>query len=141
MAPASGLWFMPDSNVFFDVVLQDQAWAGWSSAVLAASGEVGAVVINQVIFAEVSSVFQRIEDAREMLANAGILTDDLPWDAAFLAGQAFRAYRRRGGVRTTTLPDFFIGAHALLRGYTLITRDPRRYRTYFPNLKLVAPEP
>ena len=133
--------FMPDSNVLLDVISEDPVWSAWSEAALNLSQATGIVAINQVIFAEISPPFGRIEDIQAFLQRGRVQLEELPWDAAFLAGQAFREYRKHGGPRTSPLNDFFIGAHALLRDYTLITRDPRRYRTYFPNLKLVAPGP
>jgi hypothetical protein len=132
---------MPDSNVLLDVITDDPVWAAWSEAALDAGQANGIFFINQIIFAEISPPFSGIEDIHSFLNEGRVQLDDISWDAAFLAGQAFRDYRARGGPRTSPLNDFFIGAHALLRGYTLITRDPRRYRAYFPNLKLVSPEP
>ncbi len=132
--------FMPDSNILLDVITEDPRWSPWSESVLNACERRGPVVINQVIFAEVSPPFSRVEDIRTFLAAGHVRLEELPWDAAFLAGQAFRDYRRRGGPRTSPLNDFFIGAHALVQGYTLVTRDARRYRTYFPALRVVAPD-
>ncbi len=130
---------MPDSHVLLDVITDDPRWRPWSESVLNACEGRGPVVINHVIFAEVSPPFSRVEDIRASLVEGRVLLEELPWDAAFLAGQAFRDYRRRGGPRTSPLNDFFIGAHARVRGYTLITRDARRYRTYFPALKVITP--
>lgn len=127
-----------DSNVLLDVLIPDPVWEAWSSEALAAAAESSALVINPIVFAEVSIGFDRIEDLDAALP-AELRREPLPWDAAFLAGKAFLAHRRRGGAGLAPLPDFFIGAHAAVRGYTLLTRDARRYRTCFPTLSLIAP--
>ncbi|MEJ7812068.1 MAG: type II toxin-antitoxin system VapC family toxin [Gemmatimonadaceae bacterium] len=130
-----------DSNVLLDVLIPDPVWGVWSSAALADAAETSVLVINPIIFAEVSVRFDRIEDLDAALPPSAFLREALPWDAAFLAGKSFVAYRRRGGERRSPMPDFYIGAHAAVRGYTLLTRDARRYRTYFPSLAVIAPEP
>lgn len=131
--------FLVDSNVLLDVLTEDPAWFEWSSTALARCAEDGPLAINPLVYAEVSIGFERIEELDEVLDAAGFLRLALPWEAAFLAGKCFLRYRRRGGTRTSTLPDFYIGAHALVEGLTLLTRDAARYRTYFPRLGLVAP--
>lgn len=127
-----------DSNVLLDILIPDIEWEEWSSAALAEAAESSLLAINPVIFAEVSIGFDRIEELEAALPEE-LQRESLPWDAAFLAGKAFLSYRRRGGGKRTPLPDFYIGAHAAVRGYTLLTRDSRRYRTYFPTLPLIAP--
>lgn len=127
-----------DSNVLLDILIPDPEWEAWSSAALAEAAETSLLAINPIIFAEVSVGFDRIEELEAALPQE-LRREALPWEAAFLAGKAFLAYRRRGGARTTPLPDFYIGAHAAVRGYTLLTRDARRYRGYFPKLSLIAP--
>lgn len=107
---------------------------------IAECADQGGLVVNPVIYAEVSIGFQRIEELEEALPPALFRRDALPWEAAFLAGKAFLEYRRSTGLRRTPLPDFYIGAHAAVRGFTLLTRDASRYRSYFPTLALVAPE-
>jgi len=107
---------------------------------LARCAESGMLVINPIIYAEVSVGFERIEELDAVLPLESFRRDPLPWEAAFLAGKCFLAYRRRGGARRSPLPDFYIGAHAALAGLPLLTRDARRYRTYFPHLSLLAPE-
>jgi predicted nucleic acid-binding protein len=128
-----------DSNVILDVVTEDADWVDWSASMLARAARDGRLVVNPLIYAEVSCGYTRIEDLDEALPAAYFTREPLPWAAAFLAARAFVNYRRRGGTRTAPLPDFYIGAHAALAGYTLLTRDPRRYRTYFPKLRLIAP--
>ena len=128
-----------DSNVILDVVTDDQEWGDWSAAMLSRAAQEGRLVINPVIYAEVSCRFTRIEELDAALPADYFTREPLPWAAAFLAARAFVSYRRRGGIRPTPLPDFFIGAHAAVAGLTLLTRDARRYRTYFPTLRIVAP--
>lgn len=106
---------------------------------LAQCAERGTLVINPIIFAEVSVGFERIEELDQAVAVDSFRRDALPWEAAFLAGKCFVTYRRRGGSRTSPLPDFYIGAHAAVAGLPLLTRDARRYRTYFPGLKILGP--
>jgi predicted nucleic acid-binding protein len=129
-----------DSNVILDVVTEDPQWGEWSSSMLARCADSGMLVINPIIYAEVSTGFDRIEDLDDVLPADSFRRDPLPWEAAFLAGKCFLAYRRRGGSRRSPLPDFYIGAHAAVTGLLLLTRDPRRYRTYFPHLRILAPE-
>lgn len=128
-----------DSNVILDVVTEDSEWFDWSAAMLARAAEQGTLVINPLVYAEVSLAFGRIEDLDDAIPEDYYARDPLPWEAAFLAARAFLQYRRKGGVRRHPLPDFYIGAHAAVAGYALLTRDPRRYRTYFPRLTLLAP--
>ena len=128
-----------DSNVLLDVLTEDEEWFEWSAAVLADAADRGTIVINPIIYAEVSAAFERVEDLDEALPSLYYRRVPLPWESAFLAGQCFVKYRRRGGARRSPMPDFYIGAHAAIAGLTLLTRDPRRYRTYFPTLRLIAP--
>lgn len=128
-----------DSNVLLDVLTEDPTWYEWSSAALEEYGSTGALYLNQIIYAEVSVRFERIEELEDALPE-DLLRLPIPWEAAFLAGKAFLRYRREGGTRTSVLPDFFIGAHAAVTGLKLLTRDGGRYRAYFPGVELVAPE-
>ena len=128
-----------DSNVILDVVSDDEEWGDWSASMLSQAAQTGRLVINPLIYAEVSCGYERIEDLDDALPADYFVREPLPWAAAFLAAKAFLKYRRRGGVRSAPLPDFYIGAHAALAGYTLLTRDARRYTTYFPKLRIVAP--
>lgn len=128
-----------DSNILIDVMSDDPAWFDWSAEALATAADRGRVVINPIIYAEVSVRYSRIEELDEALPSGLIEREALPYAAAFLAGKCFETYRRRGGQRTSPLPDFFIGAHAAIAGYRLLTRDPARYRSCLPGLELVAP--
>ena len=128
-----------DSNVLLDVLTDDRVWFGWSSEALAAALDAGGVVINPIVYAEVSVGFDRIEDLDAVLPSSALVREPLPYAAGFVAGKAFVAYRLRGGARVTPLPDFYIGAHALVAGYRILTRDARRYRTYFPRLDVAGP--
>ena len=128
-----------DSNVLIDVATTDARWSAWSAAQLARLADETRLVINPIVFAEVSLGFARIEELDEVMPPSVLRREALPWEAAFLAGKAFVAYRRRGGARTAALPDFYIGAHAAIAGYRLLTRDAARYRTYFPNVPLTSP--
>jgi predicted nucleic acid-binding protein len=128
-----------DSNVLLDVLTEDATWYARSSARLAAVAEHSDLVINPIIYAEISIGFARIEDLEAALPADAFRREALPWEAAFLAGKCFLRYRRSRGSRRSPLPDFYIGAHAAVRGMSLLTRDAARYRTYFPQLALVLP--
>jgi len=129
-----------DSNVILDVLTEDPRWLEWSSRRLAELTEEATLVLNPIVYAEVSIRFDRIEELDDALPVAHFRRDALPWEAAFMAGKVFLAYRRRGGRRRSPLPDFYIGAHAAVQGLRLLTRDPRRYRAYFPTVEVVAPD-
>jgi hypothetical protein len=131
---------MVDSNVLLDVLTEDPAWFEWSSRSLQECAEDHILVINPIIYAEVSIGFDRIEDLDAALPESMVERRPIPLEAAFLAGKCFLKYRERGGRRQSTLPDFFIGAHAAVERMRLLTRDASRYRTYFPKLKLICPE-
>ncbi|HVQ16210.1 MAG TPA: type II toxin-antitoxin system VapC family toxin [Vicinamibacterales bacterium] len=128
-----------DSNVILDVLTDDAEWGDWSAAMLADAARGGPLAINSIIYAEVSVRFERIEDLDEALPEIYYRRLPLPFEAAFLTGQCFMKYRKRGGTRPTPMPDFYIGAHAALAGLTLLTRDAKRYRDYFPTLRIIAP--
>jgi predicted nucleic acid-binding protein len=129
-----------DSNVLLDVMTGDAPWFNWSAEALERAADRYRLVINPVIYAEVSVRYSRIEDLEAALPKTMFGREAIPYEAAFLAGKAFLAYRRRGGIKRSPLPDFFIGAHAAIAGYLLMTRDAVRYRTYFPKLSLIAPD-
>lgn len=128
-----------DSNVLLDVLTEDERWLDWSLEALATAAELGPLYINPVIFGEVSIRFSRVEDVDQALPATDFRRLPIPWAAAFLAGKAFADYRSRSGNKTSTLPDFFIGAHAAVDQLALLTRDPQRYRSYFPTVELMAP--
>jgi predicted nucleic acid-binding protein len=130
---------MVDSNVILDVATEDPTWLEWSAGQLAALSEDHVLVINPIVYAEVSIGYLTIEELDRAVPEDRFRRDALPWAAAFLAGKCFERYRRSGGRGRSPLPDFYIGAHAALAGMTLVTRDARRYRTYFPRLRLIAP--
>ncbi|MCX6407624.1 MAG: type II toxin-antitoxin system VapC family toxin [Propionibacteriales bacterium] len=129
-----------DTNVLLDVATDDDTWAAWSTRALATALDRGSVVINPLVYAEVSVGFDRVEDLDRFLPADLYAREPLPYRAGFLAGKAFVAYRRRGGARRSPLPDFYIGAHAALSGYRLLTRDRARYASYFPQLVVDSPE-
>ncbi len=129
-----------DSNILIDIFIGDGPWTAWSEEMLVQALEDGAAFVNQVVYAEISVGFSTVEKCNHALDIQGIERMPLPWPASFLAGRAYTEYRRRGGVKRSPLPDFFIGAHAAVEGLRLITRDPGRYRSYFPTVELVTPE-
>lgn len=128
-----------DSNVLIDILQEDEQWFHWSSMRLTPLIDARRLVLDPIVYAEVSIAYASIEEFEGAIADFAFERQALPWEAAFLAGKAFERYRRRGGVKRSPLPDFYIGAHAALAGMKLLTRDPRRYREYFPGLKLIAP--
>ncbi len=128
-----------DSCVLLDVVTGDQRWADWSAAQIAAAMDTGRVVINPLIYAEVSVGYGTIEELNELLPAGDYEREPLPYAAGFAAGKAFLRYRRGGGDKRSPMPDFYIGAHAAIARYRLLTRDVQRYRTYFPTLEIIAP--
>jgi len=128
-----------DSNVLLDVLTEDAEWYDWSATALSDQGDRSVLVINPIIYAEVSVRFARIEDVDAAFPVDAFRRDPLPWEAAFLAGKAFMTYRRRKGTKRAPLPDFYIGAHAAIAGLALLTRDPKRYETYYPSIKLISP--
>lgn len=129
-----------DSNVILDIVTLDPVWNAWSATALASCAEDYALVINPVIYAEVSVGFASIEEMGEAVPQSDFEYAQLPWEAAFLAGKCFLQYRKNGGLKRSPLPDFFIGAHAAVNQMSLLTRDSSRYRTYFPSVRLICPE-
>ena len=129
-----------DSNILLDLMTEDARWFWWSAEALERVAGRFRLVVNPVIYAEVSVRYSRIEDLEEALPKGLFDREAIPFEAAFLAGKSFLAYRRRGGTKRSPLPDFFVGAHAAIAGYSLLTRDATRYRTYFPRLPLIAPD-
>ena len=129
-----------DSNVLIDALGPQGAWGPWSMSALRDAQDADTLVLNPIVYGEVSIGFDTVEALDAALPPALIRREDIPYAAAFLAARCFMDYRRRGGTRTGVLPDFFIGAHAAVAGYRLLTRDASRYRTYFPTLEIIAPD-
>jgi predicted nucleic acid-binding protein len=127
-----------DSNVLLDLMTEDPRWFAWSAAAVARVAERFRLVLNPIIYGEVSVRYSQIEDLDAALPKAMFDPEAIPYQAAFLAGKAFLLYRRREGTKRSPLPDFFIDAHAAVAGYQLLTRDAIRYRTYFPKLPLIT---
>jgi predicted nucleic acid-binding protein len=130
-----------DANVLIDLFTDDPEWATWSEEALAESALTSDLVINPIIYGEVSIAFKDSRTLDNALTNVGIRKIELPYPAAFAAGKAFLRYRQKGGLKRSPLPDFLIGAHAKHLGLSLLTRDTRRYRTYFPTVELICPDP
>lgn len=128
-----------DTNVLLDIATEDPLWLDWSASRLSQAANRDGLAINPVVYAELSVHFETIEALEAALSGYPFERLALPWDAAFLAGKAYRRYRSRGGAKRSPLPDFYIGAHAAVSGLTLLTRDAKRYRDYFPKLRLIAP--
>ena len=128
-----------DTNVLLDLATDDPHWAAWSIAQLEAASASGPLLINDVVYAELSVRFARVEAVEAFVRRAGLTMDPIPRPALFLAGKTFQAYRAQGGRRTGVLPDFLIGAHAAVLDVPLLTRDTGRYGTYFPTLRLITP--
>jgi hypothetical protein len=128
-----------DANVLIDLFDDESEWRGWSDAMVSRCMRRGPVLINPVIFAEVAAGFASLDELNRRLPETSIARESLPFEAAFLAARAFVIYRHKGGPRRSPLPDFYIGAHAAVAGHTLLTRDARRYRHYFPKLPIIAP--
>lgn len=129
-----------DTNVLVDVLVNDPEWAEWSIVQLRAQSRVHRLVINPIIYAELSMTFSTVEALDKLLNGMQLQMLDIPKPALFLAGKAFLQYRRSGGVKNSVLGDFFIGAHAAVSALPVLTRDPRRYKNYFPSVKLVTPD-
>lgn len=127
-----------DSNVLLDILTDDPKWGDWSFEAMLRHRRSATLAINAVIYAEISVSFE-VAEALDGVLPSFVKRLDIPYEAAFLAAKCFVKYRRAGGVRTSALPDFFIGAHAAVSGMTLLTRDAARYRTYFPDIELVCP--
>jgi predicted nucleic acid-binding protein len=129
-----------DSDVLLDILTEDPLWEDWSTDALADAAEAGPLYINPIVYSEVSIRFSTVEALEDALPSKDYRREPIPWAAAFLAGKVFLDYRRHKGTKSTTLPDFFIGAHAAVAGLALLTRDVDRYRTYFPTVSLLAPK-
>ena len=128
-----------DTNVLVDVLQDDPQWADWSIGQMRAQASVHPLAINAVIYAEISLSFSTLEALNGVVATLALELREIPRSALFLAAKAYAQYRRRGGSKLQVLPDFFIGAHAMVEGWPLLTRDASRFRTYFPTLEVLAP--
>jgi len=128
-----------DTNVLLDIATADPTWLPWPEKEFRAAAARGPVAINPIIYAELAPAFTTAADLDKWLDPAIFQRQPLPYAAGWLAAQAFLKYRQSGGTKTSPLPDFYIGAHAEIEGHTLVTRDAARYRTYFPNVALIAP--
>ncbi len=129
-----------DTNVLLDVLSNDPRWSEWSLRQLARCAALGPVIVNEIVYAEMSARMESQSQVERALADLDASFDRVPTRALFLAGKSYSRYRASGGVRSGVLPDFFIGAHAQVLGCSLLTRDVRRYRTYFPDVELIAPD-
>ena len=132
--------YLMDSSALLDIFTADPVWAEWSIRELEKAWAGGTVFIDSIVYAEISIRFSRIEDLEAAVAESGLVWSEVPREALFLAGKAFMSYRKAGGVKTSPLPDFFIGAHAAVSDLVLITRDPERVRRHFPKLRVVSPQ-
>ena len=130
-----------DTNILLDISGPDSVWKPWSTLRMTEAADEGELVINQLVYAELASGYARREHLEAVLPPASYRRESVPWDAAYMASVAFLEYRRRGGRRSSPLPDFFIGAHAAVRGYCLLTRDRGYYAGYFPKLDIISPDP
>jgi predicted nucleic acid-binding protein len=129
-----------DTNVLVDIFNNDPQWEAWSEGRVNAARETGSLVVNQLVYAEICGGYPTQRQTDQALSTLVFRRENLPWEAAFNASRAFLAYRTSGGAKRSPLPDFYIGAHAEVRGYALLTRDPGRYRNYFPTLRIIAPD-
>lgn len=129
-----------DTSILIDVFAVGSEWEAWSAARLAEARKAGPIIINPLVYAEMAAGFDQESQLEAALSPTRFAREDLPWQAAFLAGKAFAQYRRAGGPKRSPLPDFYIGAHALVRGHALMTRDHDRYQLYFPTLRMVSPQ-
>ena len=137
LRPCRGV--LVDSNVLLDVATNDVVWGNWSASALAEVAEHATLIINPIVYAEVSIGYTTIEALDAVLPATLYQREPLPWESGFLAGKSYLQYRRRGGLRTSPLPDFYIGAHAAIGRLALLTRDAARYRSYFPKVEILAP--
>jgi predicted nucleic acid-binding protein len=129
-----------DSNVLIDILSHDPVWSDWSFRTLSRRSRAGPMVINEIVYAEISVRIESLPELEAIVDDLGVTLHRIPEPALFAAGKAYRRYREAGGIRTGVLPDFFIGAHAQVMGLPILTRDARRYRAYFPEVDLIAPE-
>ncbi|MFA6037661.1 MAG: type II toxin-antitoxin system VapC family toxin [Legionellales bacterium] len=129
-----------DSCVILDIITEDPVWFNWSAEALENAANNEQLFINPIIYSEVSIGYQKIEELEAVLPSNVFVRLNLPWEAAFLAGKAFLKYRKAGGARSLPLPDFFIGAHAMVSQLQLLTRDPRKFKNYYPKIDIISPK-
>lgn len=129
-----------DTNVLIDIAVADPVWRSWSRSRMIEARSRGSVLINQIIYSEFATRYSSIDDVDSILDSDEFRRENLPWEAAFAASRVFSLYRARGGARDKVLPNFLIGAHAVIRGYDILTRDPSGYRAYFPTVAIISPE-
>jgi predicted nucleic acid-binding protein len=132
--------FLVDSNLFIDMIYDDPVWSGWSRDAVRVCASGGRLLINQIIYSELSANYSSVAELERVLSGLPLARENLPWEAGFMAGQAYAAYRKNEGRKSSPLADFYIGAHAATKGYRLITRDAARYKTYFPKVVLICPD-
>ena len=128
-----------DSNIILDLITQDPIWYSWSAQQLKILGDDKVLIINSIIYTEISISFKTIEELESILHLNLFKREDIPYEACFLAGKIFLNYKKNSGQKSSTLPDFFIGAHAAIKNYKLLTRDTKHYKTYFPTVELICP--
>jgi len=128
-----------DSCVLLDLFTDDENWADWSEATLEKYSQTNTLYINSIVYTEISIGFDRVEEVENAIDALGIKVLELPREALFLTGKAYLKYRKNKGTKTLPLPDFFIGAHASVSQFWLVTRDVAKYKTYFPQVNLIHP--
>lgn len=129
-----------DTNVLVDVLQDDPTWFEWSAAQMRSLSIVHRLAVNPIIYAELAMSYDSLDGLEEVMETSGLAFEEMPRDALFLASKAHLQYRRRGGQRQQVLPHFFIGAHAAVNGWPLLSRDAARFKTYFPALRVIAPD-
>jgi predicted nucleic acid-binding protein len=128
-----------DTNILLDIANRNPIWLNWSASQMMQLAKIHDLIINPIIYAEFSVTYVLLAEVEKSVSDLGLKVEDLPREAAFLAGKAFNQYRRPGSSKTGVLPDFLIGAHAMVLNCPLLTRDTRRYATYFPSVQLITP--
>jgi predicted nucleic acid-binding protein len=128
-----------DTNILLDIANRNPIWLNWSASQMMQLAKIHELIINPIIYAEFSVTYVLLAEVEKSVSDLGLIVEDLPREAAFLAGKAFNQYRKQGGSKTGVLPDFLIGAHAMVLNCPLLTRDTRRYATYFPTVHLITP--
>ena len=128
-----------DSCILLDLFTNDPKWGDWSENILGKYSQTNTLYINSIVYTEISIGFEKIEELEKAIYQLGIKVLEIPREALFLTGKAFLKYRRSKGTKNSPLPDFFIGAHASVAKFSLITRDVAKYKTYFPQIDLVTP--